>query len=123
MERYWETIYDDIFEGVQFKFKKLNPIEHINLVTYNTKDIEGPGVGNELFIRKCAKYLLWSKDGSNWFPIVDDLDNSRLPELDENPSILLDLFCRFRKDVLVPVFLESKTYQSVLTETPKHKKN
>ena len=118
MDKYWEKIYTDIYDGVSFKIKKINPIDHINLACYNMNS--KTELDNDSFIKQCVKHCLWSKDGYTWFPVIDDLGNARLPEVEEHPAIIFDLYYNFRQDVLVPVFLESKTFQKVLNESPEH---
>ena len=110
--KYWENTYEGYCEGVKFKFKKMNTVEHLNLVTKNVEFEKLDGDKAEYFISKCLKTTLWSRDGSNWNQLVDEEGNSKLPELDEKPSIALDLFYLFKRDVLMPVFTESKTFQS-----------
>ena len=118
MEKYWEHEITDLYEGMSFKFDKINPIDHINLVTFDTKGLSkdvdnGPDKASADFIKACFKYIKWNK-GSGWFNVLDDNGNARLPELDEHPSLLLDLFIKFRTEVLLPVFIESKTFQDIL---------
>ena len=108
---YWEVTYKDIIDGVVFKFKKMNPIEHLNLVTKNVEFERLDGDNAEYFIKKCLQTTLWSKDNQTWNPLVDSEGNSKLPELSNHMSAALDLFYYFKKDVLLPVFTESKTFQ------------
>jgi len=113
---YWETIHEDICDGVKFKFKKLNTVEHLNLVTKNVDFERLDGEKAEFFINKCLQYTLWSKDGNNWTQLIDVEGNAKLPELERNPSIALDLFYMFKRDVLAPVFTESKTFQNFMKD-------
>lgn len=123
MENYWEKEYKDLCDGVVFKFKKMNTVEHLNLVTKNVDFENLDGGRAEYFIQKCLSLTLWTKDGSTWNKLIDDEGNSKLPELDVNPSIGLDLFYYFKKDVLIPVFLESKTFQNSMKEVQAETEN
>lgn len=114
MEQYWKIEYTDIFEGITFKFKQLNPVEHIGLVTKNIEFEQMDGDKADFFIQKSLQSTLWSKDGKTWNTLIDEGGNAKLPELATNPSIALDLFYKFKKDVLYPVFSESKTFQSII---------
>lgn len=108
---YWKIEYTDLCDGVTFKFKKMNTIEHLNLVTKNVEFESLDGDKAEYFINKCLSMALWTKDGNTWNNLVDAEGNAKLPELETNPSIALDLFYYFKKDVLLPVFTESKTFR------------
>lgn len=110
-KNYWETVYDDVIDGIKFKFKQMNPVEHLNLVTKNVEFERLDGADAEYFIKKCLQITLWTKDGSTWNALVDANGNSKLPELASHMSAALDLFYYFKKDVLLPVFTESKTFQ------------
>lgn len=112
MKNYWETEYKDLCEGVTFRFRKMNAIEHLNLVTKNVDFENMDGGRAEYFIQKCLENTMWSRDGENWAKLIDSEGNAKLKELDTNPSIGLDLFYYFKKEVLIPVFLESKTFQN-----------
>ena len=116
-KKYYEIEYTDLMEGVTFKFKKLNPIEHLGLVTANiTEDNKTD------FTEQYKKFLinvLWTKDGTNWMPLIDSEGNSKLKEFEDNVAIGLDLIYRFKNEVLNPVFTESKTFQDII----KHQKN
>ena len=120
---FWNKEYDDICDGVLFKFKKPNSVEFVNLIT---KDIDTNNMSlteTEKFINRCLSYALWTKDGSAWHPVINDDGTARLPEMDTNPSIALDLFYKFKGDVLTPVFTESKTYQSFIQGLKKQNKD
>lgn len=108
---YWQEEFKDICEGVTFKFRKMNTVEHLNMVTKNVEFESLDGDRAEFFIKKCLSLAIWSKDGVNWTPVIDGEGNAKLPELDTNPSIALDLFYYFKREVLLPVFTESKTFQ------------
>lgn len=116
-KNYWEIIYEDIFEGIKFKFKKMNTVEHLSLVTKNVDFERMDGDRADYFINKCLQNTLWSKDGANWTPLVDAEGNAKLKELEENPSIALDLFYSFKRDVLTPVFTGSKTFQNFIQDS------
>lgn len=113
---FWNTEYTDIADGVIFKFKKPNPVEFINLIT---KDIDlktASYAATEEFINKCLSYAIWSKDGTNWNPVLNADGTGRLPEVNDSPEIALDLFYKFKGDILTPVFTESKTFQNFIKE-------
>ena len=59
---------------------------------------------------------MWTKDGKTWNNLIDEEGNAKLQELDVNPSIALDLFYYFKREVLLPVFTGSKTYQNSMKE-------
>lgn len=111
-QSYWTIEYRDLCEGVTFRFKKMNTVEHLNLVTKNVEFESLDGDKAEYFISKCLSMTQWTKDGNTWNNLVDAEGNAKLPELETNPSIALDLFYYFKKDVLLPVFTESKTFRS-----------
>ena len=115
-ENYWEREYKDLCDGVTFKFKKMNTIEHLNLVTKNVEFERLDGDRAEYFIQKCLRLVIWTKDGVTWNNLVDEEGNSKLPEMNNNASIGLDLFYCFKRDVLMPVFTESKTFQNSMRE-------
>ena len=109
---YWKIEYTDLCEGVTFRFKKMNTVEHLNLVTKNVEFESLDGDKAEYFISKCLSMTQWTKDGNTWNNLVDAEGNAKLPELETNPSIALDLFYYFKKDVLLPVFTQSKTFRN-----------
>lgn len=109
---YWTIEYKDLCDGVTFRFKKMNTVEHLNLVTKNVEFESLDGEKAEYFINKCLSIAMWTKDGTTWNNLVDAEGNAKLPELELNPSIALDLFYYFKKDVLLPVFTESKTFRN-----------
>lgn len=122
MERYWEKTYDDICDGIKFRFKKLNPIEHLALVSANTTQDDDKGAlsnQSQEFLRKCLQCIEWSVDNGSWRTVVDELDNPTNDIFIEQPMILFDLVILFRQNVLVPVFIESKTFQNVLKDSNK----
>lgn len=119
MEDYTTLRYDDICEGVIFKYKPMTPVEVIGLATRNISfsGVSFDGTDIESMIKLCLDKVMWSKDeGTTWTAVVDSLGNAKLPELNTHPQIGLDLFYRFRRDVLSPVFIESKTFQSSMSQ-------
>lgn len=119
MEDYTTVQYDDICEGVIFKYKTMTPVEVIGLATRNISfsGVSFAGSDIESMVKLCLDKVLWSKDGGiTWTALVDSLGNAKLPELNIHPQIGLDLFYRFRRDVLSPVFIESKTFQSSMSQ-------
>ena len=116
MEKYWEKEITNLCDGIIFKFKKMNAVEHLNLVTKNVDFERLDGDRAEYFINKCLSMTIWSRDGQNWNNLIDAEGRSKLPEFEDNVSIGLDLFYYFKRDVLAPVFLESKTFQNSMKE-------
>ena len=112
MENYWQKEYKDICDGVIFKIKEINPIDMLNLVMANIDPQTRQLKNQKEFLGECMRQFVWTKDGMQWFPLVDEEGRARLPELDKFPSITLDLMFVFRKDVLMPVCTESNTFQS-----------
>lgn len=113
---YWQEEFKDICEGIVFKFKKMNTVEYLNMVTRNVEFEKLDGEKAEYFIQKCLSLAVWSKDGQTWNALIDSEGNAKLPELDANPSIALDLFYYFKREVLLPVFTGSKTFQNSMKE-------
>lgn len=114
-KKYYEIEYKDLIKGVTFKFRKLNPIDHLNLVTtesaWKKQHDDFGGI-----IKMMFKNILWTKTGETWVTLADDDGDSTLPELDDNIGVCLDLFYLYREKVLAPVFTESKTYQNLLKQ-------
>lgn len=108
--------HEDLCQGVMFKFKKLDPIEHINLITRDVNEEKMDFDKSREYIKRCLRNVVWSKDGNIWTPLLDSEGGSRLPELDKDPSISLDLFYRFQNEVIKPVFYGSKTFQNFMKE-------
>lgn len=109
---YTQKEYKDLLDGVIFKVKTINPIDMLNLTMANIDPQTRQLKYQKDFLQECMKQFIWTKDGMQWFPLIDDDGRARLPELDTNPSLMLDLMFEFRKDVLMPVFTESKTFRS-----------
>lgn len=114
MTEYWNTEYTDIFPGITFKVKKINPIEIISLVNASIDFEKETFEHKNEFIKRCLLNIVWSKDGSKYFPLIDSENNPHLPELITNPTIAFDVFYVIRKDVIMPVFTESRTYQNLI---------
>ena len=117
MKEYWNNEYTDICPDVMFKFKQTNPIDLINLVTNSLDYEKAPITRQKQFVTECLQQVIWTKNGTEWFPLVDGDGNPRLPEFRANPTIGFDLFFRFRNQVINPVFTESKTFQSLISES------
>lgn len=114
-KKYYEIEYTDLIDGVTFKFKKLNPIEHLDLVTTEGVWKKQHDDFNGL-LQRFFRNILWTKTGERWNPLVDGDGDPTLPELDDNVGVALDLFYLFKEKVLQPVFTESKTYQNLLKQ-------
>ena len=113
-KKYYEIEYTDLIPGVTFKFAKLNPIEHLNIVTLQQSwDVNKNG-GYTGLLEKILINVLWTKDNKNWIPLIDSEGNAKLPEYETCPSLGLDLFIRFKNEVIEPVFTESKTFQNIM---------
>ena len=120
MKEYWNEQYDDLYPGIVFRFKKINPIELINLVTENMNFEDTSIERKNEFTKQCLLNVEWSKNsGANWFPLIDRDENPHLPELVNNPMIAFDIFFAFRRDVITPVFTESRTYQNLIEQSRK----
>lgn len=118
MEDYTQIRYNDIHEGILFKYKQMTPIEIIGLSTRNVSfsSVTFESTDIESMVKLCLDKILWSKDdGVTWTPLIDSVGNAKLPELNMYPQMGMDLFYRFRKDVLSPVFIESKTFQNSMS--------
>ena len=116
MKEYWNEEYTDICEGVMFKFKQTNPIDLINLVTDSLDYEKSSPVVKKQFVTQCLNQVVWTKNGTEWFPLIDVDGNPRLPEMRNNPSVGFDLFFKYRTEVINAVFTESKTFQSLTKE-------
>ena len=114
-KKYYEIEYDDLLPGIKFKFRKLNPIEHLGLVTSDNGSWNDEGKDYTKLFGKILVNVLYTKDDKNWIPLIDSDGNAKLPEFEDNISIGLDLFYRFKSEVLNPVFTESKTYQNFIS--------
>lgn len=106
-QNYWEVEYKDFVENAVIRFRKMNSLDLLDLADRN---INKSGDSKE-FKLDCLRNVLWTKDGSKWFDLMDEDGNVTLPEL--TSSALLDIFFKFRSEVCLPVFTESKTYQTL----------
>lgn len=121
MVDYWNKEYTDLCEGIIFKFKQISPVALINLITKDIDIKKMSVIESEAFINKCLQNVVWTKNGGEYMPLLNDDGSGRLQELETQPYIALDLFYKFRADVLTPVFIESKTYQNFTQELNKTK--
>lgn len=111
---YYDKIYNDLDDTISFKFKKLNPVEVIQLVTDNINiAMNANKTQKQEFMECCLDNVLWSEDGVSWIPLLDSNKQGRCAKLDSNPSIYFDLFQIYKRDVLTPVFIESRTFQTL----------
>lgn len=115
MEKYYEKEHKDLVEGFSFKFKKLNPIDHLSLVTQNIDIEKLEGENAKGFILNCMRNVIWRKGESDWGTLTDSEGNCKTVELEDNPSLFLDLYYRYKQEVLLPVFIESKTFQNLIS--------
>ena len=113
MKEYWKEEITDICEGFMFKIKQTNAIDLINLITDSLDYEKAETERKTQFVKQCLSQFIWSKNGTDWYPLIDEDGNPRLTELRDNPVIGFDLFFKFRRDVINPVFTESKTFQSL----------
>lgn len=118
-EKYYETVYDKLIDGVKFKFKKLNPVEHLSLCTGWQTWEKVNGSNYSALINKVLINVIFSKNDTDWFPLVDENGNSRLPEFEDNIWVGMDLFLEYKKKVINPVFTESKTIQNITSQKKK----
>lgn len=108
-KEFWEVEYRDFVPDVVIKFKKLNSLDVLDLADRNV----GRGGDSKQFKKDCLQNVLWSK-GGDWFTLMDDDGNVTLPNLKN--STLLDIFFKFRSTVCLPVFTESKAYQTLIEQ-------
>lgn len=104
---YWEYKFEDLMPGVVFKFKKTTPLVILDLAERNI----GKSGESAQFKLDCLRLVVWSRNGENWFDLMDEDGNTTLQDLPL--STLLDIFFKFRSTVLLPVFTESRTYQAL----------
>ena len=107
-KEYWEEEFKDLFPGVVFKFKKLNSLDQLDLADRNV----GKNGESKQFKLDCLRNVVWTKNNSDWFDLMDEYGNCTLQELP--PSTLLDIFFKYRNVVCLPVFTESRAYKSLL---------
>ena len=109
-KEFWEVEYTDFVPGVTIKFKKMTSLDVLDLADRNI----GKDGDSKEFKKDCLQNVVWSK-GGEWFALMDEYGNVSLPELTN--SALLDIFFKFRSEVCLPVFTESKTYQKLTEQT------
>lgn len=121
MERYYDKLITDLCPGITFKYKRLNPVEHIALATRNIEAERSNKSAStnsadllEQHIKKCLTNILFTKDERTYRPIVNDNGVANFDELNDSPSLALDLYYAYKTDVIQPVFYESKTFQNLL---------
>lgn len=112
-KKFWEVSYNDFMPEVNIKFKKMLSLDVLDLADRNVS-----GEGNtKQFKLDCLRNVVWSK-GGEYFPLMDEVGNITLEGISN--SSVLDIFYTFRREVLLPVFTESRTYQTLLeTESEK----
>lgn len=123
MKEYWNTEYSDICENVIFKIKQINPIELINLVTASVDYENATWDKQQAFVKNALLQVVWTKNGTDWYPLVSEDGTARLPEMQTNPTIGFDLFFAIRRDVILPVFTESKTFQGLTQDKVERKRS
>lgn len=109
MEEFWKVEYKDWVPNVVFKFKHMKSLDVLDLADRN---ITGKAADGRQFKLDCLRNVVWSKNGTEWFELMDDSGNTTLDGL--SYSTLMDIFFKFRSEVLLPVFTESRAYQSLL---------
>ena len=108
--QYWQKTWNDLCEGVSFKIQQIAPIDRLTIV-YNRQTAIRNGHTPQS-TKDLLKYWLWSKNGGmNWSPVLNESGTSRLPELDTDPSLIFDLGNLFQDEVILPVFIGSKTFR------------
>lgn len=107
-KEFWEVEHTDFISNVVIKFKKLSSLDVLDLADRNI----GKDGNSKQFKLDCLKNVIWTKNGSDWFPIMDEYGNVSLPEC--SPSVLLDIFFRYRNTVCLPVFTESRAYKGLM---------
>lgn len=96
--------------NVVFKFKKMLSLDVLDLADRNLTSTKP--ADSRQFKLDCLRNVVWSKNGTDWFDLMDENGNVTLEGLPY--STLLDVFYRFRSQVLLPVFTESRAYQALL---------
>ena len=109
MEEFWKEEYKDWMPNVVFKFKKMKSLDVLDLADRN---LTGKAADGRQFKLDCMRNVVWTKNGSDWFDLMDESGNVTLDGLPY--STLMDIFFKFRSVVLLPVFTESRAYQSLL---------
>jgi len=116
MQEYWTKEYTDLCEGVIFRIKKINPIELINLATAAIDFETATWDRRSVLITNTLRQMQWTKNNETWFPLIEEDGSPRLPELRDQPILGFDVFFAVRRDVLTPVFTESKTFQLLMPD-------
>lgn len=111
-KQFWEVEYTDYVEGVTIKFKKMNSLDVLDLADRNLRTATDEG---KQFKLDCLRNVVWTKDGKQWFDLMDESGNCTLAEMPL--ATMLDIFFEFRNKVCLPVFTESRTYRLL---TPSH---
>lgn len=111
MAEFWEVEYKDFMPNVTIKFKKMSSLDVLDLADRNI----GKETDSKKFKLDCLRNVVWTRNGAEWFALMDEDGNVTLPGLPA--STLLDIFFKFRSTVCLPVFTESKTYQSLMEQT------
>lgn len=114
-KKYYEVTYDDLLEGVKFKFRKLNPVDLLNICTKDGNKLV-KGKNDKDYFQEILSNILWTKNDIDWFPLISEDGSSRLPEYDDQPSLGLDLLFLYKEKVINPVFTESKTFQNITSQ-------
>ena len=107
--QYWQKTWDNLCPGVIFKINQISAVDRLTIV-YNKQTAIRSGHTAQS-TTDLLKYWLWSKNGGgNWAPVLNESGTSRLPELDTEPSLIFDLANLFQDEVILPVFIGSKTF-------------
>lgn len=114
-KQYWEVEYNDYFPDTVIKFKKLKSLDVLDLADRNI----GKDGSSKQFKLDCLSNVVWSKNGTEWFSIVDEDGNCTLPDLPA--ATLLDIFFEYRSKVCMPVFTGSRAYQALKQESDRAK--
>lgn len=110
--KYYEKEYTELLDGVTFKFKKLDAIEHVELAMDSASwESKKKKINTKEMLLNVFANVMFSKDGTTFRELVDSEGNINLPELDECPAVALDLYYNFKEEVIFPVFTDSKTFQ------------
>jgi hypothetical protein len=88
-------------------------MEHLSLCTSSQTWEKVNGSDYTTLYNSIFKNILCTKNDKDWFPLVDDLGNCKLQEIEDNISVCLDLYFLYKKEVINPVFTESKTFQNL----------
>lgn len=110
-QQFWEVEYREFVPDVVIKFKKMSSLDVLDLADRNI----GKDGDSKQFKLDCLRNVVWTKNGTDWFALMDENGNVTLQGL-PYPT-LLDIFFKFRSTVCLPVFTESKAYQSLLDQS------